>query len=543
MKRTLILHPFLFASYAVLALLANNIAEINLAGFRALLVSIGGSVLIVVLFKLIIKDSLKTGLISSAAILLIYAFGHIENITRSWKLAGITIGQNAILVPLLFFLFILWVYWVLRRSSIIKETSDYFNWVGLILNIFPIYAIVMFSMQSSAVRPWIQEYISTSWTQYGVSVQQTSLESPVPDHTPDIYYIILDAYTRSDVLKEIYSYDNSELIDFLKERGFYVADSSTANYARTLFSIASSLNMMHINAIPDFFQEHANADGLWIEQNISTQLIKQNRVSHILHDLGYTIVDFDSGFEGSRINDADIFEHLPKIESGNQNQIIFELLLLDSSIGKLYTSIQGEEESQIQKMFDAHRQRILFSLDNLAKYADQPGNYFVYAHVVSPHPPFVFAANGEPVVSDDPYTLMDAHPGQPENIELYRDQVTYLNKLLMKAIDQILSRSDTPPIIIIQGDHSSKTYSELNPPDEIDLKLHLPILNAYHLPGNGQNLVYPTITPVNTFRLLFNEYFGADFEMLEDKSYLIEDVDGHQAFVNACQVYKTCPTH
>ena len=103
MKRTLILHPFLFASYAVLALLANNIAEINLAGFRALLVSIGGSILIVVLFKLIIKDSLKTGLISSAAILLIYAFGHIENITRSWKLAGITIGQNAILVPLLFF--------------------------------------------------------------------------------------------------------------------------------------------------------------------------------------------------------------------------------------------------------------------------------------------------------------------------------------------------------------------------------------------------------------------------------------------------------
>lgn len=541
MKRPLILHPFLFASYAVLALLANNIADINLAGFRALLVSIGVSVLIVVLCKWMVKDSLKAGLISSAAILLIYAFGHVENITRSWKLAGFTIGQNVILLPLWSFLFISWVYWVLKRSNILKEISDYFNWVGLILNIFPIYTIVIFSMQSSAVSPWIQEYISTSWNQYGVSNQETPLEPPVEGSAPDIYYIILDAYTRSDVLKEIYSYDNSELINFLKDRGFYVADSSTANYARTLFSIASSLNMMHINTMPDFFQEHANADGIWIEENISTQLIKRNRVSHILHDLGYTIVDYDSGYEASRINDADIFEHLPKIETGNQNQIIFELLLLDSSIGKLYTSISGKEESQVQKMFDAHRQRILFTLKNLAKYADQPGNYFIYAHIVSPHTPYVFAANGEAVESDDPYTLMDAHPGQPENIKLYRDQVNYINQLVMEAIDQILSKSDSPPIIILQGDHSSKVYSEINPPEEIDMKLHLPILNAYHLPDEDQGLIYPTITPVNTFRLLFNEYFGANFELLEDKNYILEDVNGHNAFVNACQVYENCP--
>ena len=541
MKRILILHPFLFAAYAVLAILANNIADINLAGLRALIVSVGASALIVVLFKLIFKDPLKAGLISSATILLIYAYGHVENITHSWKLANFTIGQNVVLAPLWLFLFISWSYWILKRSKILKEVSDYFNWVGLILNVFPIYTIVIFSMQSSAVGPWVQDYISTTWNQYGVSTRETSFKPAVKESSPDIYYIILDAYTRSDVLKEIYSYDNSEFINFLKERGFYVADSSTANYARTLFSIASSLNMMHINNIPDFFQEHADADGLWIEENISTQLIKQNRVSHILHDLGYTIVDFDSGYEASRINDADIFEHLPKVETGDQNQIIFELLLLDSSIGKLYTSINGKEETQVQKMFDAHRERILFSLKNLAKYANQPGNYFIYAHIVSPHTPYVFAANGEPINSDDPYTLMDAHPGQPENIKLYRDQVNYINQLVMEAIDQILSKSDSPPIIIIQGDHSSKVYSELNPPEEVDMRLHLPILNAYHLPDEGQSSIYPTITPVNTFRLLFNEYFGANFEMLEDKNYILENVNGHEAFVDACQVYKTCP--
>ena len=73
------------------------------------------------------------------------------------------------------------------------------------------------------------------------------------------------------------------------------------------------------------------------------------------------------------------------------------------------------------------------------------------------------------------------------------------------------------------------------------MRLHLPILNAYHLPDKGRSSIYPTITPVNTFRLLFNEYFGANFEILEDKNYILEDVNGHEAFVDACQVYKTCP--
>ncbi len=33
------------------------------------------------------------------------------------------------------------------------------------------------------------------------------------------------------------------------------------------------------------------------------------------------------------------------------------------------------------------------------------------------------------------------------------------------------------------------------------------------------------ITPVNTFRIVFNEYFGADFELLEDRSFTYPDLD------------------
>ena len=32
--------------------------------------------------------------------------------------------------------------------------------------------------------------------------------------------------------------------------------------------------------------------------------------------------------------------------------------------------------------------------------------------------------------------------------------------------------------------------------------------------------LYPSITPVNSFRLVFNHYFGTNFDMLADESYI-----------------------
>ena len=41
-------------------------------------------------------------------------------------------------------------------------------------------------------------------------------------------------------------------------------------------------------------------------------------------------------------------------------------------------------------------------------------------------------------------------------------------------------------------------------------------LSAYYLPDGGEELLYPSITPVNTFRIVFNKYFGANYPLLED---------------------------
>jgi hypothetical protein len=55
-----------------------------------------------------------------------------------------------------------------------------------------------------------------------------------------------------------------------------------------------------------------------------------------------------------------------------------------------------------------------------------------------------------------------------------------------------------------------------------ELREKLWILNAYNLPGLEEE-VDPDITPVNTFRMVFREYFGADLPPLPDRTYVFVD--------------------
>lgn len=84
------------------------------------------------------------------------------------------------------------------------------------------------------------------------------------------------------------------------------------------------------------------------------------------------------------------------------------------------------------------------------------GEYFVFAHIISPHPPFVFGTNNERLNPCWEFTLQDgdAFPGtQEEYIAGYLGQIAYLNKLLQATTAQILRDPEHPPVIILYGDH------------------------------------------------------------------------------------------
>ena len=82
---------------------------------------------------------------------------------------------------------------------------------------------------------------------------------------------------------------------------------------------------------------------------------------------------------------------------------------------------------------------------------------FVFAHLVIPHHPFVFGANGEELNS-----IEASVPPFEEYKVKYPVQVTYINKRMEAIIDIILSSSSRPPIIIIQGDHGPAHLTSSN---------------------------------------------------------------------------------
>ena len=88
-----------------------------------------------------------------------------------------------------------------------------------------------------------------------------------------------------------------------------------------------------------------------------------------------------------------------------------------------------------------------------------------------------------------------------------------------KAIDAILEKSKTPPVIIIQGDHGPGSGLDWKSPERSCLWERTSIFNAYYLPDGGSSLLYPSITPVNSLRVVLNTYFKAGLPLLPDHTY------------------------
>jgi hypothetical protein len=141
---------------------------------------------------------------------------------------------------------------------------------------------------------------------------------------------------------------------------------------------------------------------------------------------------------------------------------------------------------------------------------------------VLPHPPFVFDAQGGPTRQDQPFTLMDGDAFLGTNDEYlrgYRDQLTYLNGVLPGILRSLIEDSAEPPIILLQADHGPGSRLNWSSAEETDLTERTSILSAYFLPGDAGGRLYPTITPVNSFRVVFDAYFGADYALLSDRTY------------------------
>ena len=144
-------------------------------------------------------------------------------------------------------------------------------------------------------------------------------------------------------------------------------------------------------------------------------------------------------------------------------------------------------------------------LPNIAKRAKPT---FTFARFIAPHPPFVFDRQGRG--RED----IDQTASKP-----YTDELIAINAV----VTRIVAQSATKPIIIIQGDHGPAFFAcaPLAPDNDAEwVHERLPILSAYLVPECVRAKLYPAISPVNSFRLLLSECFGAALPLLQDRLYM-----------------------
>ena len=290
------------------------------------------------------------------------------------------------------------------------------------------------------------------------------------------------------------------------DRGFYVASCSLSNYNATSASLVTSLEMQYLYELdPPLSTGYKNLTYL-------DPYLQDNRVSATLKAAGYTLVTFESGYMPTELVPADVYlaPDAGSLFTGGLSR--YESLVMQSSLGILVYDFADRLPKSFQYFLDApyvaHRERILFELDQLGKLEAIGQPKFVFAHILAPHTPFVFTRDGRPVDRDTPFTL-NADP-ELNDKQLYDqrfvEQTIFINTQVLGLVDQILAQPGDP-VIILQGDHGLPSSGEWA----------TAILNAIRMP-EGHESLYPTMSPVNTFRLVFNQLFDAGMDLSPDRS-------------------------
>jgi hypothetical protein len=150
------------------------------------------------------------------------------------------------------------------------------------------------------------------------------IQQPDTSQLRDIYYIVLDAYGRSDTLLNILGYDNSAFLHKLEDMGFYIVDCAQSNYSKTDLSLSSTLNMQYVTVLDSTLTpDNTDRVPLW-------NLIKDNQVKLFFRELGYSIVAFETGFDFTHLNEVDIL-YSPQRKGFNE----FEILYVRTTLARL----------------------------------------------------------------------------------------------------------------------------------------------------------------------------------------------------------------
>jgi Sulfatase len=502
-RRTLPVYPLLAAIYFVLRLAADNGSELILTGdlVRPLAGELAACILLWALSAWALRGISRGAPLALLALACFSMFG-----LMATSLQGILVpigGSVGLLVLLTYFLCVAAV--ALRRSgwTLSPGVTSYLNVVTALLASYSAFRLVTDTSLSAGVAR-------------AAPLMQPALAQPAPSEDqrpPDIFLILLDKYTGSNLLASHYGLDNRPFEDSLRARGLIVPTHARANYIHTSLALAAMLNFDYLDDLPARFGTE-NED--W---KLIYPLIENHRLASFLRGHGYRYVFFPSAFpptRQSRIADA-------QLPSPSQIRPEFEAVWLWTTplqaahllgcriVGcRVYDFAYTPESAEL----------LDWKFDRLPELGGGDRPVFVFAHLTLPHEPYVYDRS---CAHREQYWPLDDARDTLALKRAYVEQIECLNRKLLVLVDALRQRPGTPPVILLQSDHGHGRLGRIAPALEATAPWQVAerraIFAAYSLPGVPAEAVSDSISPVNAIRLVLRHYFDADLPSLPDVTY------------------------
>lgn len=524
------LHPILFALFPILTAYTSLIFYVlpDELVFPVIL-NLSVCALLFGIWYAIVRHVRRAAIVTSVSVLLIFTFDALAIVVnRTLKSMNVEGNDAFYVIPYVLIAGLIISVFVKSKNEFTLLTK-FLNIISLVLVVGNVGYVIMHEVEIQSKLKEVREWQSKDLASIKLVAQKDN---------PDIYYIILDAFGRTEVLNEVYNYDNGEFVKQLEKRGFTVAKSSRSNYQVTILSLPSALNIEYLSPVEKIMGRDS------IDNVILCRLIQRNNVTQALKKIGYRFESMRSGYAPT--------DYIPEADDniGSPFGNIFHLAFARGTI-------IGPFQRYLDFMGNAARNTRTYALNHPEEFISKPSPKFSLIHILIPHPPFLFNEDGSPIVIDQ-ISLAEAYTK-----EKYVGQVKFIQNRILEFVDA-LQKDGRKKVIIIQGDHGPAIQEKPDaPPSDAFLNERFRILNAYYLPesdlnrgsekansgpsavgaetettttsstpslissapadspkdrGDGRT-VYDTITPVNSFRVVFNKYFDAKLPLLEDKLY------------------------
>lgn len=406
------LHPLLFVGYAVLFLYSENLAEVLLVDAAAPLArAVVAAAAVTAVLGLLLRDVRKGAIVATAIAVAFFGFGHVTGF------ADVGLDDTAQLVAWAVLVAATFAFTARAKAAVPQVTAG-LNVVAIVLVVTAIGTILPYEITRAGRAP-------------------ISLVSPVTAATGaakkrDIYFLVFDRYGSADAIDRRFDITDNDLYGWLEERGFQVPADSHANYRATDFSLAATLNMQFLDNLTREVGRDSD------DRTPAQDMIREHEVGRFLKSQGYRYYEIGSWFGPTRsVAIAD-----ENLAYGVASE--FETVLNDTTILPAIDRVRGVIDAE-PTFRDRHREGTLFGFRQLHRVATAPGPKFVLAHILLPHDPYVFKADGSP--------LSEAEADAAPEPELYADHLAFANSQIKEIVEDLVrGPEETRPIVIIQGD-------------------------------------------------------------------------------------------